>query len=109
MLSAWNGRVVVLDRVVIRQGGGGHGLPVFVDVEFCTGPYGICGCSYYLVIEAHARSRCPGGVRNASEREIHEGSDWLPSRGKSRSANGRTHKFRSTVVSTWWIEETPHI
>jgi hypothetical protein len=68
MLIAWNGRVVVLDRVVIMQGGGGHGLPVFVDVEFCTGPYGICGCRYYLAIEAHARSRCPGGVRNASSR-----------------------------------------
>ena len=46
MLSAWNGRVVVLDRVGIMQGGGGHGLlPVFVDVEFCTGPYGVRGIS----------------------------------------------------------------
>jgi hypothetical protein len=69
MLSAWNGRVVVLDRVGIMQGGGGHGLlPVFVDVEFCTGPYGGCGCRDGLVIEAHARSRLPGGVGNTSSR-----------------------------------------
>ena len=53
-----------------------------------------------LAVEADARSRFPGcwyGKHEQWDREIHEGSDLLPSQGKSRSANERTHNFQSTV------------
>jgi hypothetical protein len=40
------------------------------------------------------------GKYEQSDREILGGSDWLPSRGKSKSANEHTRKFRSMVVFT---------
>ena len=39
------------------------------------------------------------GKHEQWDREIHKGSDWLPSHGKSRSATERTHKFQSTVAA----------
>ena len=68
MLIAWNGRGFVLDRGLSVRGGDCPVLPVVVDVEICSGRYGVRGSSEFLAIEAHARSRRPGGVGNASSR-----------------------------------------
>ena len=41
------------------------------------------------------------GKHEQWDREIREGSDWLPAQGNSKSEIERTHKFQSTVDATW--------
>ena len=102
MLIAWNGRGVVLDR--------SWSMRVAI-VLWCPassiGKYVANGIVSVRVVKLFSgRGPCPlssprwRGKYEQSDREILRGSDWLPSQGKSKSANERTHTFLSTVVST---------
>jgi hypothetical protein len=102
MLIAWNGRGVVLDRGWSMRGGDCPVVPGFINWEICGEQYGVRESSEVVSGKGPCRLPSPRwrGKYEQSDREILGGSDWLPSRGKSKSANEHTRKFRSMDVST---------